>query len=134
MEEFWNPNTWSQEHEHRIYLDDRAALYVVVDAEDYSYFSQWKWHVNELHPRRNGTKRYACRSQSNGRRSGPKLYLHVEIMRRTGVLPPTPAHRLVDHRDGDEFNCRRVNLRWATVRMNNLNKFGQFPFDLLDRL
>lgn len=63
-----------------------------------------------------------------------KIYIHVEIMRRTTILPPAPGFKIVDHRDGDELNCRRANLRWATPRMNRMNLFGAYPEDLLDRM
>ena len=112
----------SAQYEHRVYLDNNAQTWVVVDEEDYAFFSRWCWHINKPHPTRNGTKQYARRSRSCGGRYLPPLYLHIEIMKRTGEPPPSLFHVLVDHRDGDEFNCRRYNLRWATHSMNNKNR------------
>lgn len=112
-------------HEWRIYLDASAEIYVVVDEIDYRYFSKWKWNCHKTSQRhwgKKGTKRYARRSQSNGKRYKPPIYLHVAIMKRTGEPPPTELHTLVDHEDGDEFNCRRYNLRWVTPSQNSLNR------------
>jgi len=118
-----DPNTWMEApHECRIYGDDRAQTWCVVDYEDYQWALQWKWHINEPHKNRNGTKRYFRRSQSNGRRYMPPIYLHVEILKRAKKRKRTRLHHMADHKDGDEFNCRRDNLRWATVGMNNRNR------------
>jgi len=122
MMSFLNPNKLAfPPHEFRIYADDRAQQWAVVDEEDYHWAIAWRWHINKEHPTRNGAKRYLCRNQSNARRHRPKLYLHVEIMRRRGIPMPTEAHNLVDHINGNELDCRRANLRWATHSMNNKN-------------
>lgn len=106
-------------HEYRVYGDDMAQTWVVVDQEDYQWGIQWKWHFNEPHPSRNGSKRYLCRSNgSGGRRRGKKFIFHVEIMKRKGVPPPDAEHTFVAHLDDDEFNCRRSNLEWTTARKN----------------
>ncbi|HVX91212.1 MAG TPA: HNH endonuclease [Candidatus Paceibacterota bacterium] len=133
MYDIWDPNTWDWgEGEFRIYLDDNARYWCVVDEIDYHWAIQWRWHVNAIHHTRNGTKLYARRRprQADGRMAS--YYLHKEILRRTGVLPPSPLHTIADHRDGDEFNCRRANLRWATPRMNRLNLHGVMPYDLIE--
>lgn len=125
MLDCFDPNTWAaDEHECRIYADAQLNQYAIVDAVDYAWATQWLWHINKPHPTRTGTKQYLRRSQSNSRRYVPPLYLHVEIMKRTGILPPTEDHIFVDHWDGDEFNCRRNNLHWATGSYNRLNRFG----------
>ncbi len=105
----------------RIYGDDRAEVWCEVSEEDYHWAIKWRWHVNHPHAKRNGQKKYFCRQQSNGKRYMPKLYLHIEIMKRTGIEPPSPEHKLVDHIDGNEWNNRRDNLEWATVIMNRRN-------------
>lgn len=126
MPDFLEPTTWTElvPHEHQLYLDDMAQTWVVLDQEDYQYFSQWKWHTNKPHHSRNGSKQYAVRTQGRGGNYRPKLYLHVEIMKRTGAVPPSLFHTLVDHRNGNEFDCRRANLRWATPEFNGMNKKG----------
>lgn len=124
----FDPNNWPHfiglPHEFRIYGDDRAHEFCVVDEVDYHWAIRWRWHVNKPHPKRNGKKRYFCRNQSNAARYLPTLYLHVEIMKRTGIVPTSDLHFLVDHADGDELNCRRANLRWATRSFNNRNING----------
>lgn len=106
----------------RIYGDRDCTVWVVVDPQD-MVFTRWLWHVNEPHPTRNGKKRYFRRSTGAGGRYRPPLYLHVEIMKRIEP-PPSRKHTLVDHVDGNEWNCRRSNLRWATPAMNRANLKG----------
>lgn len=133
-EDFWDPNTWDlTPAPRRLYLDDEGLEFLLLDEEDYFWAVAWRWHVNKPHARRNGKKRYVCRCRGGGGRYKPKLYLHVEIMKRTGILPPSPEFIIVDHRDGNEFNCQRSNLRWATPKMNSMNVNGAFPTDLFDR-
>jgi hypothetical protein len=129
----FDPRLWDfSPQSRRIYLDDKEDKFVWVDEQDYFWAITWRWHLNRPHANRNGKKQYAVRSQGRGGNYMPKLYLHVEIMRRTGIIPPTPNFTIVDHRDGNEFNCRRSNLRWATPKMNRENLFGAYPTDLLD--
>jgi hypothetical protein len=104
------------DHEHRVYADDQAALWVVVDAEDYSHFSRWRWQPCWD---RTGRKLYLRRTVA-----GRHIYLHKEILRRAKGEPPTPGHHIADHRNGMERDCRRANLRWATVSMNRRNRYG----------
>ena len=122
----FDPNDWELDtHEHRIYADDTLERYAIVDDIDYQWACQWKWHINKPHPTRTGKKEYFRRSTSWGQNYKPPLYLHVEIMKRTDVLPETEKHILVDHLDGNEFNCRRSNLVWATHVENRNNQHGK---------
>ena len=111
----------TEPHEYRIYLDDRAIHYAIVDEEDWHYFSQWLW-VPKIS--RGGWKMYARRAKAiwedGVKLKTTSLYLHVEIMKRMEP-PPTVFHTMVDHKNGDSLNCRRKNLRWATPRMNRMN-------------
>lgn len=116
-----DPNTWDcwqLPAPHYIYGDNMAQTWAMVDDVDYQWAIQWLWHINEPAPGRKGRKRYMCRNTSNGRRWGPKLYLHVEIKKRTGRAPPSELHTQVDHKNGNELDCRRANLIWATVKQN----------------
>jgi hypothetical protein len=125
MTDIWDPNTWDMEEpEYRVYLNADLTTWAVVDYVDYVWATRWLWHVNKPHPRRNGKKQYARRSRSNGQRYAPPLYLHVEIMKRKGVEPPDEYHTLVEHVDGNEFNCRRDNLDWTTSRKNRHSSKG----------
>lgn len=122
MTDPFDPTTWSAEpEEHRLYTHADCSTWVYLDYIDYVWAIQWLWHVNRPHPKRSGKKLYTRRSQSNGRRYLPPIYLHIEIMKRTGAKPRTVNHVLVDHIDGNEHNCRRSNLSWATHAENTSN-------------
>ena len=106
----------AQTHEHRIYLDDREAEWAIVDQDDYAYFSRWRWNMKR------GRTNYARRAIGNGAKK-KTLYLHVEIMKRW-KNPPSEKHCTVDHRNGNSLDCRKKNLRWATIQQNNRNVNG----------
>jgi hypothetical protein len=103
---------------YRIPLSDRDdTLFAVVDKEDYEWALKWKWHAVKS---RGCNKFYAAR---NTRQRGVhpkqiKIFLHKEILIRTGKPQPSPAHHIGDHEDGDSLNDRRFNLNWSTPSMN----------------
>ncbi len=131
--DIWDPRNWKdEEHEYRIYGDDRASIWAVVDEEDYQWAIQWLWSPKWS---RGGRKVYLRRVGHEGTRQSRTqrtIWLHTEIMKRTGIEPPSPLHTLVDHRDGNSLNCRRNNLRWATVGMNARNRNGLVAHDLVE--
>jgi len=130
-DDMWDPNTWDLAPSlRRIYLDDKASLFCLVDEEDYLWALQWRWQPKTHYRTR---KIYACRTTRTSRSSGNySVYLHIEIHKRSGVIKPSEHHKLVDHRNGDERDCRRGNLRWATPSMNSRNRFGAMPHDLIE--
>ena len=108
-----------------------GELFALVDEIDFAWASQWRWSAKWS---RGGTKVYLRRvahlttqpdDYVDGRRVRYRLqqtiWLHREIILRKGDVPPSPAHTLVDHENGDELDCRRENLRWATPAMNRAN-------------
>jgi hypothetical protein len=138
--DIWDPNTWSQDQfEHRIYADDYANEYAVVDQVDYQYLVQWRWKLKKSKVSK-GTifpKVYLARSAQIGvgrlNRIVPTLFLHTAIMERTGIpKPKTNKTIIVDHKDGDERNCRRKNLHWASISFNNTNIYGSHEHQLLE--
>jgi hypothetical protein len=124
------------ESPYRIYGRIDQSLWAIVDPEDFEFFSQWKWSYASGP----GGKFYIMRRSGNAmkivdgfsmRMPGKQrsIYLHREVMARTGIVQPSPKHKLVDHRNGNSLDCRRSNLRWATVSQNNKNKFGSHASD-----
>jgi HNH endonuclease len=115
----FDPITWgASPWEFRIYGDDGAQVFAVVDEVDYHWAIQWKWSPKFS---RGGKKFYLRRVDHEGTRAcriQRTIWLHLEVMRRKGTRRPSPLHTIVDHRDGDGLNCRRRNLRWATPSLN----------------
>jgi hypothetical protein len=131
-----SPFHYEEPDGYRIWLDDKELRYAIVDWEDYVWALQWLWGAK---PNSRGKVFYAYRAANSGEvryRARPNrpglskdykvisVFLHVEIMKRTGKRRPTKAHTIVDHKNRDSLDCRRRNLRWATVSMNNHNRTG----------
>ena len=99
-------------------LSECGEIFCLLDAVDYFWAIQWKWRWKwDKHKR----KRYAFRN-TKVRGLGVTLYLHKEVLKRSGKRKPTKEHKIGDHRDGDSLNNQRGNLRWATLSMNNANR------------
>lgn len=111
----------------RVYAPD-GDIFALVDPEDYQWAVQWRWSLKWS---RGGTKVYMRRVVQTTLQPGTAatrfrvqrtIWLHRAIViERMGLVPPTPEHVMVDHEDGDEMNCQRRNLRWATPSMNRIN-------------
>lgn len=143
----FDPNTWTEVWEYRIYADDYANQYAIVDKEDYQYLIQWRWKLKESKAYGNNIpKVYLARSGHEttgpityieGKRKQNRvcstIFLHQEVMKRKGTLKPESDKKLIiDHANSDGLDCRRDNLRWATVSFNNKNKFGKCELTLFD--
>ncbi|WP_035670058.1 hypothetical protein [Bradyrhizobium liaoningense] len=99
----------------RIWLDD--TRYCVVDEIDFAWAKQWRWHAT---PNSTGRKFYATRmTRERGTRKQIKIFLHKEILKRSGKKARSVHHTIGDHDDGESLNNRRGNLFWATLKMNN---------------
>lgn len=112
---------WMTEPERRVYGDDRASVWAVVDEVDYQWAVQFLWNVKK--------GRNTVYLKRNVETARTPVYLHVEIMKRTSVTAPSGQHDRVDHRNGDGRDCRRSNLRWATRSLNARNVRGCIPHD-----
>ncbi|UCD53145.1 MAG: HNH endonuclease [Phycisphaerales bacterium] len=86
------------------YIPLTRGLHAIVDAEDYKWLSQYKWHAGR--PTRAG-KIYARRS----RRRGGVILMHRQIMN-------PPRGMVVDHINGNSLDNRRCNLRICTQTEN----------------
>jgi hypothetical protein len=118
----FDPRGWKEPRPYRvIWLDPKNNLFCIVDEEDADWALQWLWSAT---PNSRGKKFYATRSTRLYGADGPqtKIYMHKEILMRSGLTPPSSAHTIGDHWDDDSLNNRRGNLRWATVSENNKRK------------
>lgn len=80
--------------------------FTLVDDEDYSYLSQWKWNCSHYG--------YAVRQErlENGKKKN--ILMHR-------VIAKTPEGKLVDHKNMDRLDNRRNNLRNCTKSQNEAN-------------
>lgn len=106
---------------------------IILDEEDYLWARQWRWQWN---PSKNKKKLYVRRTATyQGRYIS--VYMHKVICLRANGPPPSPCHIISDHMNGNELDCRRVNLRWATPSDNRQNYHGiyaqQVRMDYLTR-
>lgn len=118
----------------KLYLDDQGEHYAMLDPVDYMWAVQWRWRPK---PSRRSSdsaklKLYAVRSVRIGGAGGRSisLFLHKQILIRTGRLPPSPHHIIADHLNGNSLDCRRTNLDWATAQMNRENYNGYYALQL----
>ena len=90
------------------------GMVAVVDERDYDWLMQWPWYANPNNV--DGVTTYYARRDEHGQSNGKK---RVVLMHRF-IMDASDA-ALVDHRDHDGLNCRRMNLRIATRAQNNQN-------------
>lgn len=137
MIDFFDPNNWltPEPWEWRLYLDDTASIYALVDEIDWRWAINWRWNVKRCKRLKEYARRAVSTYNEDKTRKGARsIYLSVEIMKRTGIVPPSSAHTIVDHRNGKSLDCRRHNLRYYTVGQNNRNRFGSHATELFDAL
>ncbi len=148
VDDIFDPNTWDlyNNWEFRVYADDYANEWAIVDRVDYQYLIEWRWKPGKSRVSKGTAKPkvYLCRAvptivgkdtYENGKRIQNRvtstLYLHQAVMERKGDLrPKTNKKLIIDHANGNGMDCRRKNLRWATISFNNKNLFGSHEHNL----
>lgn len=121
----FDPTKWEKRPPCRVYAadGDRFALVdemfypEIVTTRDthphrYGKLIARRWNIKPTHKKRNGKKLYFV--SNSGWRQGRAIFLHVLVMQLSGILPPSKKHKLVNHKDGDEWNCQLDNLEWST--------------------
>lgn len=113
-----------------IVLDERETI-AWVSEEDYDWVREKIWYPSCLEGA--GKKQYAIRKERRGGREAPvnTFYLHLSVLAlKCGPKPIIHGSRgrrlkiIGDHINGNSLDCRRENLRYATMSQNNANKFG----------
>ncbi len=85
------------------YIALTKGKFAIVDAADYEWLSQYKWHL--VAP----GKLYAGRKEN-----GKTIYMHREIMQ-------PPPGMMIDHINGNGLDDRRANMRACTNQQNMRN-------------
>ena len=81
------------------------AKFAIVDAEDYEWLNQYKWHA----------KKHKNTSYAETQKNGKLIKMHR-------LITSAPPHLFVDHRDHNGLNNRRYNLRLCTNQQNVFNR------------
>ena len=81
---------------------------VILDAIDYEWAKQWKWYITWDKHRR---KMYATRNTSaqaiDGKRRHSKVYMHKEILKRSGKKRRSRLYTISDHKHAYPVNAHR---------------------------
>lgn len=96
------------------YLKLSDGTEVMLDAEDYNFFSRWKWQLSP--------SGYVARSAQvcNIRK---RVYLHRLIME-------CPSNKVVDHIDKNRLNNQKLNLRVCTTTQNIVGASGSLKSEV----
>lgn len=90
----------------------------MVDDADYERVSQYKWHAHRDMTTPDIFR--ACRHVPLG--GSKTIELSVELMgKRPGFI--------IDHKNRNSLDCRRGNLRWATLQQNCRNRIRGNQFN-----
>lgn len=93
--------------------------YAIVDASDYEFLSQWKWHA---HLSGRSKTFYAIRNVYLGK-IAPGQYSKKALKMHRLLMKARPS-QLVDHINGNGLDNRRKNLRFADAAQSIWNRKG----------
>jgi hypothetical protein len=83
----------------------------IVDDADFDILTQWKWCAHK----RGNNSWVACRNVSDGCNKRKTILMHRLILN-------TPKGMETDHKNGNELDNRRDNLRICTTAQNQQNR------------
>ena len=117
----WDPTGWPDPVPFEgLGLSNTQDIFTVVDSEDIAEIrAQGLWSIYEYR-----TKSYARKSITRADGSRTSMYLHRFIAENFMDPPMDPGQYLVDHKNGDGLDNRKVNLRWVTPKENSDNING----------
>ncbi len=113
----------------RLSLSSRWDVTALLDRQDYEWARRFTWYPTYgsgkmvlyapgVYAIQNPDHIYA-RTTIDGR----QVWLHRAVLGRAAG-PPRYKRAIGDHCNGQTLDCRRANLRWATIAMNNRNRPG----------
>lgn len=85
------------------------GLVTIVNASDYDWLMQWKWHAS--------SKNYVTRAEYfyiNNEKKQKRIWMHRFII-------DAPSEMFTDHINGNKLDNRRENLRLCTKAENSRN-------------
>lgn len=102
-----------------IILSERQGIWTLVDADDYDWLTRWTWNVSWGSGCR--WKHYAKRNVGR-ERATVRMHRWIQTLADPREAEFMNTH-VVDHINGCALDNRKVNLRWATHKINAGNAF-----------
>lgn len=105
------PNSYVIINDYAIFKTSSGREFI-VDAQDANLIKEYYWHIS--------SGGYVCTNVNNIKRVGKNTLVQLHRL----IMNPADD-KLVDHRDHNKLNNRRLNLRECTYSNNNMNKRTQ---------
>jgi len=87
--------------------------FAIVDDDLFERLNQWRWHYH-YHKSRRDNHCYACRGVKISKNKTKTIAMHQEIMN-------TPKGMKTDHKNNNNLDNRKYNLRICTDQQNQMN-------------
>lgn len=98
---------------------------VLVDDQDYDYFSQFKWYIHK--------SGYVVRTRNRLDSAGPtSIRMHREVFRLQEI--EIPADKVPDHINRNKIDNSRSNLRLVTPSENALNVSDEAKIQRIEQI